>query len=101
MNCGGALVLLVGTCTLVVTVWIWAKSKENKKQLEKLAIYESDFAWWAKTLSYLLKTRLHQVLWEKISDEIKEGIHAGHLVILLSLSKIRFQLGVARMDEQH
>ena len=51
--------------------------------------------------SYLLETGLHQVLWEKISDEIKESVHAGHLVVLLSMSKISPQLGVPGMDEQH
>lgn len=29
VNCGGALVLLVGTCTLVVTVWIWKKKRSE------------------------------------------------------------------------
>lgn len=42
VNCGGALVLLVGTGTLVVTVWIWTASKENKNQLEELTC-ESHF----------------------------------------------------------
>ena len=51
--------------------------------------------------SYLLKARLHQVLREEVSDEIEESIHAGHLVVLLSLSKIGLQLWVAGMDEQH
>lgn len=51
--------------------------------------------------SHLLEAGLHQILREKISDEIKESIHTGHLVILLSLSKISPQLGVPWMDEQH
>ena len=51
--------------------------------------------------SYLLKARLHQVLREEVSDEIEESIHAGHLVVLLSLSEIGLQLWVAGMDEQH
>lgn len=66
--------------------------------------YESGSKLWVKHFpedTYLLKTGLHQVLWEKISDKIKEGVHAGHVVVFLSLSEVSPQLGVSWVDEQH
>lgn len=44
VNCGGALVLLVGTGTLVDTVWIWTRGKENNKTVGAQLTYESDSA---------------------------------------------------------
>lgn len=41
VKCGCALVLLVGTGTLVDTVWIWRRRKENNNELENLT-YDSD-----------------------------------------------------------
>lgn len=50
-------------------------------------------------LHYLLETSLHQVLWEQVPDQIKEGIQAGHFIIFLALAQILLQFGVARVDD--
>lgn len=50
---------------------------------------------------YLLETSLHQVLWEQVPDQIKEGIQAGDLVVLLALAEVFFQFGVSRVDDEH
>lgn len=50
-------------------------------------------------LDYLLETSLHQVFWEQVPDQIKEGIQAGHLIIFLALAQILLQLGIARVND--
>lgn len=50
-------------------------------------------------LRYLLETSLHQVLREQVPDQIKEGIQAGHVIVLLALAQPLLQFGVARVND--
>lgn len=52
-------------------------------------------------LGYLLETGLYQVLREEISNEIQEGIQAGHLVVLLPRPQLLLEFGIPRVDGQH
>lgn len=48
---------------------------------------------------YLLEASLYQVLWEQVPYQIKEGVQAGDLIVLLAFAKVFFQFGVPRVDE--
>ena len=50
-------------------------------------------------VQYLLETSLHQVLREQVPDQIKEGIQAGHVIVLLALAQPLLQFGVARVND--